>query len=157
MSNDKSYTQKVAGIGFFGGLFVSILSYVAHFFHFTKVGPAIAMDPWALAEWKSTYLGHIAGILFISIISLGLTLLVRAALQEIESIWPGLCFGLILWLIVFYLLHPVFPNLPPVERLGSATITTTICLFVLYGIFIGYSISYEYNEIKRERDHSTQK
>ncbi len=46
----------------------------------------------------------------------------------------------------FYLLQPVFPNIPPLTDLNMYTIVSTICLYILYGTFVGYSISYDYND-----------
>lgn len=75
--------------------------------------------------------------------------LYRLVLQKINKIWAGVGFGLGLWLIVFYVLNPIFPGLKSVQNLDLNTIITSICLYVLYGTFIGYSISYEYAEQQR--------
>lgn len=143
-----SFNATVASIGFFGGLIWSLVGYFAFFFNFIRVGPALVLMPWALGDWKNGYIGHLVGIAVISILSIPIAFLYRFILAKYNSIWPGLIFGFILWLVVFYLLNPIFPGLKPLNNLDLNTIVTGICLYILYGVFIGYSISYEYNEMK---------
>ncbi|RSL30963.1 hypothetical protein D7Z54_23665 [Salibacterium salarium] len=145
------YNQKVAVIGFFGGLIWSLVGYAAFSLNFTKMGPAMAVLPWALPEWKETYLGHLAGIFFISLLSVIVAFTYRMLLQKWQSIWLAAGFGIFLWFVVYYLLHPLFPGKDPITSMSLSHLITTICLFVVYGVFIGYSISYEYQEMQRKR------
>jgi hypothetical protein len=143
------YPAKVALIGLFGGLIWSLIGYFTFYFNFIIVGPALALMPFALGDWKDTYIGQLVGIAVISILSIGVAFLYRLVLQRFDKIWVGIGFGLVLWLIVFYVLNPIFPGLKSVQNLDFNTIITSICLYVLYGTFIGYSISYEYAEQQR--------
>lgn len=59
-------------------------------------------------------------------------------------------YGIVLWVILFYILQPIFPNIPSLHELDKDTIITTLCLFIVYGTFIGYSISYDYHEYQNE-------
>jgi hypothetical protein len=61
--------------------------------------------------------------------------------------WVGIVFGAALWGLVFFILNPMFPNLQTVFELPRNTIVTTACLYILYGVFVGYSISFDYNEL----------
>lgn len=47
--------------------------------------------------------------------------------------------------------NPIFPDVRTVTELTSDTIITTICIYLLYGLFVGYSISFEYNELNSEK------
>lgn len=141
-----SLNAKVAVIGFFGGLIWSVVGYLVFLFNFSKYGPALALSPWILGDWKTKTLGHIVSILFIALISILVAFGYRFILAKTKSIWPSIIFGLALWGIVFYLLNPIFPNIANVRDMGINTIVTTLCLYALYGLFIGYSISFEYNE-----------
>lgn len=53
-------------------------------------------------------------------------------------------YGIVLFFIVFFILNPLFPGIKPFTELKRDTVITSICLYIVYGIFIGYSISYEY-------------
>ncbi|WP_100374660.1 YqhR family membrane protein [Bacillus sp. FJAT-45037] len=141
-----TYPVKVMLIGLFGGLIWSMIGYFAFYFNFIRVGPALVWMPWALGDWKTTHWGQWGGILAIAILSIGVAFLYKVILQKVLSVWAGLGFGLILWGIVFYVLNPFFPGLKSVQNLDSNTIVTSLCLYIVYGVFIGYSISYEYAE-----------
>lgn len=141
-----SFNATVASIGFFGGLIWSIVGYLAFFFNFIRVGPALVLMPWALGDWKNGYIGQLVGIVVIALLSIAVAFLYRFLLARFNSIWPGLFYGIALWLLVFYILNPIFPGLKSVPKLDLNTIITSICIYILYGVFIGYSISYEFNE-----------
>ncbi|SDY55903.1 Conserved membrane protein YqhR [Evansella caseinilytica] len=141
-----SFNATVALIGFFGGLIWSFVGYIAFYLNFTRVGPALALMPWALGDWKNGWLGQLVGMLFIAVVSIGAAFLYRLIFAKINQPWPGMLYGLILWLIIFGLFRPMFPGLKPLTALDANTIITNICLYIVYGLFIGYSISYEYHE-----------
>ncbi len=144
-----SFTAKVALIGLFGGIIWSLVGYFVFYFNFIRVGPALALMPFVVGDWKDTYIGQLVGVAVIAVLSIGLAFLYKLVLQKIHKLWAGVGFGLVLWLIVFYVLNPLFPGLKSVQNLDMNTIITSICLYVLYGTFIGYSISYEYAEQHR--------
>lgn len=147
-----SHVSRVVMIGLFGGLFWSLLGYIAYIFNFTEMGPALILEPWIDAEWKNSPLGNFIGIAIISLASILIALLYNAMFSKFDKLWIGITFGLALWGLVFYLLNPIFPNLKPVTELDPNTIITTICLYILYGVFIGYSISYDAVEMKKLKE-----
>lgn len=149
IDGEMSYNAKVATIGFVGGLFWGVIGYIAFFFNFIAVGPALVLMPWALGEWKNGNIGQIVGIVIIGLLSILVAFLYKVLLQKVNNMWAGVIFGFILWLIVFYLLNPIFPGLKSVPNLDKNTIITSISLYILYGLFIGYSISFEYAEMQR--------
>lgn len=65
--------------------------------------------------------------------------------------WISVVYGIILWGIVFYLLQPIYTNIPKLVELNTNSIVTSLCLFILYGTFIGYSISYDYHDTQVEQ------
>jgi hypothetical protein len=144
--SQSSFMSRVAGVGFFGGLIWASFGFIAYYLNFSKVGPALVLAPWALGKWKSEWLGQLISIFIIAILSILVAIGYRYAFAKIKSMWAGIFFGLVLWVIVFYLLHPIFPGLESMDVIGKNTITTTLCIYILYGVFVGYSISFEYNE-----------
>ncbi|QOY36085.1 YqhR family membrane protein [Anaerobacillus isosaccharinicus] len=141
-----SFNATVTSIGFFGGLIWSVVGYLAFYFNFIRVGPALVLMPWALGDWKNGPIGQLVGIGVIAVLSIGVAFLYRFLLAKFNSIWPGLCYGFALWFLVFYFLNPIFPGLKALQKLDLNTIITSLCIYILYGVFIGYSISYEYSE-----------
>ncbi|WP_099351863.1 YqhR family membrane protein [Fredinandcohnia onubensis] len=150
-NGDMSLMAKVVVIGLFGGIFWSLLSYLTYIFNFTELSPNLILKPWILGDWKNRVLGQFIGIFMIGIISIGVALLYYALLKKFQSIWVGAAFGIALWLIVFYVFNPIFPDIKTVGQLERNTVITTICFYILYGVFIGYSISFEENEMRAER------
>nr|WP_096188457.1 YqhR family membrane protein [Evansella halocellulosilytica] len=141
-----SFHATVALIGLFGGFIWSVIGYISFYLNFTRVGPALALMPWALGDWKNGWLGQLIGIVFISLLSIAVAFLYRMIFAKVNHWWPGVVFGFVLWAVVFGVLQPIFPGLKPLPSLDLNTIITNICLYVVYGLFIGYSISYEYHE-----------
>lgn len=89
-------------------------------------------------------MGQILSILVISLLSIGIACLYYLLLKKYDGVMPGIIVGIIIWFILFWLMEPIFPNIPEFYRLDGNTIVTTICLFILYSVFISYSISFAY-------------
>ncbi|MDL4841577.1 YqhR family membrane protein [Aquibacillus rhizosphaerae] len=131
--------------GFIGGVLWSVVGAIAAYFNFTSVSPAsFILRSWLHTNWSDGWLGQLISITVIGLLSVLTAILYYGLLRKTKGIWPSATFGVALWFIVFYLLQPIFPNVSHMTDLDINTIVTTLCLFLLYGIFIGYSISYEY-------------
>ncbi|MFG6121331.1 YqhR family membrane protein [Thalassobacillus sp. B23F22_16] len=139
--------------GFVGGMLWSIFGALSYYFNFTEVSPAsfLIRSFWQTG-WTSSFLGEVLGIIGVSLISIAGALVYYLALKKTNGIMPGVLYGGAVWGIVFYLLNPIFAAVPALPDMTSDTIVTTICLFVLYGTFIGYSISYEYHDLNQPAD-----
>lgn len=141
-----SYRTKVVLIGFFGGLIWSLIGLFGFFFNFMNFGPALILMPWKLGDWKTTYWGQAVGVIVIAVVSIIIAFLYKWLLQKVNTMWAGVGFGAVLWVIVFYICNPLIPGLKSVPNLDLNSIISSVCLFLLYGLFIGYSISYEYQQ-----------
>lgn len=144
--NRMSFISKVIVTGFIGGILWSCIGYVAYIFNFTQISPKIILQPWAKGKWQDNWQGFIFTILLIGVISIGAALIYYALCRKINSMWAGVLFGVALFFIIIFLFQPLFPDMKPMKKLSSQTIITSICLYMLYGLFVGYSISYEQNE-----------
>ncbi|WP_456278321.1 YqhR family membrane protein [Bacillus sp. AK128] len=149
---------RTAITGIFGGLLWASLGYLAYLFSFTKIPPNVILEPWTIGNWKSGVLGQFIAIFLIGLISILVAFGYLATLRKFDKIWMGVLFGVVLWGIVFFILNPIFPGIDPIRELDVNTIVTTICLFVLYGTFIGFSISFEASELtnKSEPNYSNE-
>lgn len=135
--------------GFIGGILWSSFGVVMYYFNFSEVEPkTFLLRSWVTAEWTNGWLGGVLSIVLAGIVSLLTALLYYAFFRKITTMWMGIFYGVILWGIIFYLLHPLFSHIPGILNLQSKTIVSTICLFILYGTFIGYSISFDYHNKK---------
>lgn len=143
-----SYMTLVLLTGLIGGIFWSFLGYLAYVLNLTEIHPNVVLDPWAAGTWKEKWIGTIISIIIIGMISIGSALIYYVLLRRFPSIWVGILYGLGIFLLVFYGLNPIMPGISPITELGRDTVITSICFYVLYGVFIGYTISYEYKEIQ---------
>ncbi|WP_428909088.1 YqhR family membrane protein [Niallia sp. Krafla_26] len=142
-----SFLTLVVITGFTGGILLSGLAYLAYVFDFTTISPRVILEPWTVGDWKKSWLGTVISILLIGAISILVALIYYGLLRKFKSMWVGIAYGLLLFLLVFFVLNPIFPGIPPFNDLNVNTLVTSICLYVLYGLFVGYTISYEELEI----------
>ncbi|WP_234028559.1 YqhR family membrane protein [Lentibacillus sp. Marseille-P4043] len=141
--------------GFVGGVIWSILGVVMYYFSFSEVAAkSFVLRSWLVKGWTDGWLGDVISILLTGVLSVFAALVYYGLFKKINSIWLAAGFGVVLWVIIFYVFHPIFDNVPPVTDLNMNTIVSTLCLFVLYGTFIGYSISYDYHDtiVKEQRE-----
>lgn len=133
--------------GFVGGVFWGFIGLVCYYFNFTELNPLMILEPWIDGGWKDSWLGVVISLLLLGIFGIIAAFLYQWVLSNFLSIWVPILYGALLFFFVFYVLNPLFPNLNPLRELQGNTIITTFCLYVLFGVFVGYSISYD----KRER------
>jgi hypothetical protein len=145
-----SFIGMVMMTGFIGGLLWSSIAYLCYYFSFTKIEPNIIFEPWAVGDWKDRWIGIALSIIAYGIISIGVALVYYAALRKFRSMWIGAGYGVVLFLAVFLLLKPLFPSMESLTAIDYHTLITTVCIYILYGVFIGYSISYEENELRHQ-------
>lgn len=146
-----SFMSMVVITGLFGGVFWSSIGLLAHYFSFTTIHPRVILEPWAIGDWKDGWLGTLISLGIIGLISIGVAFLYYILLRKLKSIWVGAAFGLALFALVLFVLNPIFPGIEPLRDLGRNTLITSGCLYLLYGVFIGFSISYEETEQKLQR------
>ncbi|SEB12678.1 Conserved membrane protein YqhR [Thalassobacillus cyri] len=151
-----SIVNKSLLTGFVGGMIWSIFGALAYYFSFTEVSPAsfVIRSFWQ-TSWSSAFLGEVLGIIGVSLVAIIGALVYYLMLKKTNGVMPGILYGLAIWGVIFYLLNPIFAAVPALPDLTSDTIVTTICLFVLYGTFVGYSISYEYHDLNQPSTDTT--
>ncbi|MFC2948197.1 YqhR family membrane protein [Virgibacillus sediminis] len=133
--------------GFVGGILWSMISAFMYYFNFMDLSARhYLLRSWNRAGWTDTWLGEAVSILLVGLLSIGVALLYYILLKKVNSLWAGVVFGMVLWVVIFYIATPIFPNIPTVEELNLDTIVSSFCIYILYGTFIGYSISYDYHE-----------
>ncbi|MEH7399591.1 YqhR family membrane protein [Gottfriedia acidiceleris] len=140
--------NKIASIGFFGGIFWSSVLLVLSYFDFTQIGPNFVLERIKLGKWANGYIENLISIVGIGIISIIIAFIFYFIGRKFNGVLPGIFFGLLLWVIVFILLGKIAFDLKAIKDYSSDTTVTTICLFILYGTFIAYSVSFAFQEQK---------
>ncbi|HLQ71372.1 MAG TPA: YqhR family membrane protein [Bacillota bacterium] len=145
--------NKALYTGFIGGIMSGTFGYIMYYFNISKVSPkSFVLTSWNHASWTDGKLGIVLSIILIGLLSIVVAFLYFLLLKKVNTIWMGVVFGAILWGIVFYPLHPLFPGVPALTEFESSTIISTLSLYVLYGVFIGYTISYDYAVYRHKTD-----
>lgn len=151
-----SFFAMVMTIGFVGGLVWSTIAYFAYVFNFTEIRPNVIIEPWTIGAWKEQWLGTVISIILMGLISIGAAILYYSTLRKFNNLYVGMLYGVLLFLLVFLVLNPIFPGIRPFTELPRMTIITSVCIYILYGVFVGYSISYEENEIRKIESKKSQ-
>ncbi|AUJ26293.1 YqhR family membrane protein [Virgibacillus dokdonensis] len=143
--------------GFIGGLIWSTFATILYYFNFSKIVPkSFILSSWLQVEWIDTWLGTLMTIFAIGVISIAVAFVYYLLFRKVNSLWMGVTFGGVLWGVIFIIMNPIFSSVPSVQKLNLDTIVSTLCVYVLYGTFIGYSISYDYQDLQRAKDDTTQ-
>ncbi|WP_129688484.1 YqhR family membrane protein [Gottfriedia acidiceleris] len=147
-SSGNKHFNKIVSIGFFGGIFWSTVLLVLSYFDFTQIGPNFVFERIKLGKWANGNVENLISIVGIGIISIIIAFIFYFIGRKFNGVLPGIFFGLLLWVIVFILLGKVAFDLKAIKDYSSDTTVTTICLFILYGTFIAYSVSFAFQEQK---------
>lgn len=145
----------VLSTGFYGGLFASALTYLAYLLNFIPFGPGVILQmltPFLDLTSINSVLGQIASIFLISFMSIAGSYLYYLLLRKRNSLWFGAGYGLAWWGIIFLGVNQLIPRLKSIYSLGLTTNIIFISIFIFYGLFIGYSISYYYNVESLQRN-----
>ncbi|MFS0643984.1 YqhR family membrane protein [Siminovitchia sp. 179-K 8D1 HS] len=149
MANETYYNISLLTLavvtGLVAGIFGGLMGYLLYYFNFTEISPEVILTPVA-GSWKSNWIGIIIVSMIYGVISIIVALVYYALLRKKKSFVWGAVYGAALFIVIFFVLHPLYPNAKSILSYDINTILTGLTSFILYGVFIGYSISYEYEE-----------
>jgi hypothetical protein len=138
-------------IGFFAGIIWGLLRWLATGLNFTNVTQAFLLDPFVPRMLLGNFYWQTAGWLTFIAMSMLAALIYVLLLRRLKGPWPGLIFGAVWWGVVYALVGPMIGAVPPLNVIGWNSLATDLSLFLLWGLFIGYSIAFElHDEAGRE-------
>lgn len=133
-------------VGVAAGLLWGGLKLVEQYFHFTRLSPGFLIEPFFKHAYLSTWQGMAVGWLAFIVFSVIASLLYAAFLAKARGPWFGIGYGLLWWGLIFLLLGPISGMTSWIAYMELNTVITDACLFLLWGLFIGYSISFEFTD-----------
>ncbi|AFH61946.1 YqhR family membrane protein [Paenibacillus caseinilyticus] len=145
-----------AYIGFFAGVIWGGLKLLEHYFHFTSLTPSFLVEPFFLHSFLFTWIGTLIGWGAFIGLSVAASLIYALVLSKFQGPWYGMAYGLAWWGALYLLIGPLIGMMPWILRLDLNTILTDVSLFALWGLFIGYSISFEFTD-ERAREPITKR
>nr|WP_236783527.1 YqhR family membrane protein [Bacillus cereus] len=117
-------------------------------------GGGTELFPFTICVWKLErgVWGNVFGIVCMGLLSILIAFLYKAFFAKFEGIIAGIIYGLFWWALLFLGMGLMAPVIKSALHLPKETIVTTICIFILYGVFIAYSVSYAVNSNKAEQE-----
>lgn len=138
-------------IGFFAGLLFGMLRWMFYLMQFTKELPGFLVKPFYKDAFLAQGWGGVTGVVFFILFSIGAAMLYMLLMGRLKGPWPGIVYGAVWWALLFAAAGPFLGLTMPAWKAGWNTFSTEICVFVVWGLFIGYSIAFEFtDEASRE-------
>ncbi|WP_164472713.1 YqhR family membrane protein [Cohnella candidum] len=149
---DRNVTEPVVyclKIGFFAGVIWGAVRWLAVAMNFTRVPQAFLVDPWV----RRSALYHVTWQLVGYALFIGMSIVAAFAyylvFRRFRGPAAGIAFGLGWWALLYLSIGPMMKAVPPLGKIGWNSLITDMCLFTVWGLFIGYSIAYEFNDDSR--------
>jgi hypothetical protein len=136
----------VFNIGFFAGVIWGGIKLLEYGLKFTKVSPGFVIEPFFKHSFLISWWGLALGWASFVILSMAAAWIYGWLFHQIKGPYLGLAYGLVWWILIYMGIGPWIGMVIPAWQLDWNTITTDICLFILWGLFIGYSIAMEFTE-----------
>lgn len=138
-------------LGFFAGLFWGAVRGLFYYMKFTGIIPGFLLEPFFKHAYLQTQPGYYAGWLSFILFSMVASVIYVVAFRKLKGPWPGLAYGVAWWLVLLFALGPFTKMTRPATEYPFDTLFTEFCVFLLWGMFIGYTTAEEYtNERVRE-------
>lgn len=132
-------------VGFVGGTILALLHLFFHYFNMIEVSPMTILNGIGIKEKVLTkVITYCIFIIVYIVISILCSSIYFVLFKNIYGWIFGACLGVFLWLLIYICFPYIFYKQFTLAYYSLETTVGTICLFILYGIFVGYSISFYY-------------
>lgn len=126
-------------IGFWGALIWGGIGYLVYWFNLVKLSPSHISRLFLKSNLIFQWQGIITSFAMLICISILLSLIYVFLFSHIYTPWIGIILGGFVWYIMLGW-----------RKLDMITISSTASLFILYGAFIGYSLSMEFSSLEKK-------
>ncbi|MBD8497750.1 YqhR family membrane protein [Paenibacillus arenosi] len=133
-------------LGFYAGLIWGGMRILSYELHFTVNVPGFLLEPFLLNSFLQSQQGRFAGWGAFILFSILCSLLYTFTMRKRTGPWPGILYGILWWVLLFVAVGPALGLVLPVTQTSYNSITTELCIFLLWGLFIGYTAATEFND-----------
>ncbi|NIK77448.1 magnesium-transporting ATPase (P-type) [Paenibacillus castaneae] len=133
-------------IGFYAGVIWGLVRWLLYQMKFTTIMTGFAADPFFRASFLKSGWGILVSLGSYILLSIIAAFLYTMLLRRLGGPWPGICYGLVWWAVLFIIAGPMLKIMKPIWQVGWNTFFTELCVSLLWGVFIGYSISFEFTD-----------
>jgi hypothetical protein len=138
-------------VGFFAGLIWGGVRWLFYYFGLTDVLPGFLVEPFFKHDFLNGTGGYLVGYVSFIAMSIVAALLYALVARKLKGPWPGVLYGIAWFVLVYLLIGPMVGMLKPLGVLDWDSIWTDFSIFVIWGVFIGYTITMEFTD-ERSRD-----
>ncbi|MGO4494669.1 YqhR family membrane protein [Paenibacillus sp. 2RAB27] len=135
-------------IGFFAGLIWGALKIVENYFKFTTIGIGFLVEPFFKHDFFNTWMGLFMGWITFALFSIFAAFIYMVTMWKLRSPFWGIGYGALWWAIIYLIVGPITGMMYWITELELNTIISDVCLFLVWGMFIGYSIAIEYTSAR---------
>jgi len=150
-------SSKKTGIGFTlyigvsAGILWGALKMSEYFLKFTEIPIGFLIEPFYKHAFIASWWGMLLGEGSFILLSIVAAVIYYIALRKLRGPYYGIGYGVLWWVLLYLLLGPLSGMVPHLTNMDLVSNITDGCLFILWGLFIGYSITFEFtNERGRE-------
>src|SRR5690625_3800991 len=138
-------------IDLFGELFWNLLFFVMYYFNMIELEliKLLKIFPQT-GTWSLKWYAYFILIIVTSILSMIIAFIYLFLFKQRKSWIMGAVYGVLIWILMYGIVPMLIKNYNPLIHLNTNSHIAMFCLFLLYGVFVGYSISYEYENIREE-------
>lgn len=138
-------------IGFFAGLIWGAVKGLFYYMSFTTVIPGFLVEPFFKHSFLNTQGGYYIGWGSFILFSIVATIIYTLAFRKLRGPFPGIVYGILWWMLIFVVIGPLTQMTVPESQLSFDTLFSEFCLYLLWGLFIGYSTAEEFTD-ERNRE-----
>lgn len=140
--------------GFFAGLIWGGVQGLFYYMRFTTVLPGYLVEPFFKNSFLHSQAGYYVGWLGFIIFSILVTLIYTLVFRNLKGPMPGILYGMVWWALIFLVIGPSLHMTTPIRTMTTNTFISEFCLYLLWGLFIGYTVAEEYTD-ERGREPET--
>lgn len=130
--------------GFIGGISLAIIYSISAYINVTNITYQDILAFFLIeGRWLESWYGFLFYLCFTGVLSVVLAMFYYGILRQFNGLLSGFLFGFILWIVIAVIIPITMFDIPLTSFLKSYTNVLNLCVLLLYGIFLGYSISYD--------------
>lgn len=136
--------------GFIGGLFWCSITLILNYFKIVDLSPKTYLSLIINNKWLFKWYGTFFTIVIYGVISIFIAYIYYIAFKKIGGLMFSVLYGMGLFILVLFIFPQFSSDFPYLLTMTRRSILTSACILILYGTFIGYSISFDFKQMKVE-------
>lgn len=138
-------------LGFFAGLIWGMARMLFYYLQFTQTNVGFLLLPLLGEDFLAGTGGMLLGLLSFIVLSMVAAVIYTFTLRRMRGPWAGVLYGLVWFGLVYMAVGMLLGMVDPLGVISWNSLWTDGSVFILWGVFIGYTVSFEFTD-ERLRD-----